>query len=98
MALIQTLEGVRGSTQLLGPFDCFGTFGVQPKATTLAGLYGTFDVFKAHPWMILFGLLAGGFYAASKAPHGRGTSSIWGEHRMSHSRTKSLSGYRRRRR
>lgn len=90
------LEGIRGN-RLAG----LRGLGIVPpaRATTIAGLYGTADVIKSHPFLIVFGLLAGGWWAAKRFEGGpAGQSTAWGEQRYAQSRERSFHGTRRRRR
>jgi hypothetical protein len=89
MALIMGLEGLRGN-RLLGVRG----LGLIPpaRATTLAGLYGTFDIIKRHPLLILTGIIAGGWWAASKLDGPKGSADAWGSQRMAQSRARALSG------
>lgn len=82
------LSGFRGGVNLAGP---------RVPATTLAGFYGTFDVVKAHPLLILLGLALGGYWA-TRHSEGKGlVSSSWGDQRYAQSRERSFHGTRRRR-
>jgi hypothetical protein len=63
--------------------------------TKAAQLLGVTDTLKAHPWMVVGGLLLGGYLATKYVtPWGM----LWGENRMVESRTRSLTGAKRKRR
>lgn len=90
-----TLQGLR--PELLGaltsvPVNLLGL--PPPKATTLAGLRGVADTITSHWFVILLGLIAGG-YVADKHLTPRGAA--WGAMHARHARERSLHGARRRR-
>ena len=63
----------------------------------LGSLAGSFAL--SNPWVVLFGLLAGGLIASRYAPDwGSGKGAAWASHREAHSREKALHGRRKRRR
>jgi len=74
------------------PYYIRGT-GVPSERLLLSGPVG--DTVRAHPWVIVLGLLAGG-YVASRAFLAWG--SAWGERQAAHKRETALKGPRRRRR
>ena len=98
MALIMGLEGLRGTTGLRA-LGVRGLGMIPPaQATTLAGLYGTADIIKRHPLLILAGLVFGGYWATRRAEGKSLLPDAWGEERLRQARAKALHGTRRRRR
>ena len=86
MPTILTLQGPNLS--LLG--------SSMPALTGLAStLAGPVDTVKEHPWVIVLGLLAGGFLASKYAP---AWGSVWGSHHAAHAREKSFNGVKPKRR
>jgi len=86
MPAIMTLQG----PNLSG----LGALVARPIVLPLAG---PVDTMRSHPWATILGLALGG-YAAYRGWKPSDALAIWGEHRLSHARNRSLHGARRRRR
>jgi hypothetical protein len=101
MPAIMTLQGP--NLALLGGGVGFPLVESSPlvapavsSGSMFAGLSGpVFDTVKAHPWVLLLGLVVGGYAASRVLPEWGGA---WGSHYAAHKRETSFHGPRRRRR